>query len=1021
MKNPLLKKANPDADYWDSKLRNSMSKVYLDKYCRGGIVDNSGGFPSKMRDYVQKTVFGSKKAGDETDPSSVYFAIADAVGGKVVPSPYGAQIETTDGILLVNYEGPGSGMGTVYNELTGNESNAFPWDDDKAAVEAALTVFTPTPEKKMHMPRFNKKDKEFLKDMKIKANRLHIPEDPKAHEAAIRRIARTMKTGGDGMVRRLRTAEFIVPIDHKTAEQTLTRFAKQAAKATHVLYDAGPTSYSVRVMRGGDTIDEYNGGNSPYDSVSEFSRTENDVIEYKRLLEFAEQTAKEMAEQYGVPENMIDHDEDLMAEEREMAGMDFTVEDIGELHSMGIKESSFKSKFLNQSARMRDRVPENKPMKYSEDDLNYLLDWFGNMFGELKPDIRKRLMSVINNPNDRTWNNAYSIILNPRKWTTLWQAVIKVDPWFPKTGPSEDRNGKRIEGWAQIPSQKLLVKALLNLAGLNSMPTKPTLSNPFSPEDKKIMEQMGIQAAAKPKCPHCGSAHYSLMPTDFETAKCEDCGKNWEHGIVEGINDPKTASGSHWWPYGRHKFEPQEGIASCKACDYPADHKLHTTPPPSSPEEAMEQVRKKDAGESKRAFFSPEDAAKFRAENGGGNVLLPSDEPEENEEEVDYRRWEPVFDENGKPFARKACLPCEFCPQCHRDAERCRCPNKEELLDGKTVGDHLEEETKIATPHDQEAFGDGPVDFFEPVENPHSIQPLRASDKKPTPEELDAYYKEHIAAHEAHEYRGYADGRTCYICSAPKAYHTPDAKWKQASMKTATIYKVEQQSPNNWSVIGLPSMGWDNEGVDKEYPNSTIVPGLNHSLRTPEGLTQGIYEQLYDEFQTNDNLKAGDIFDTPVGQFICQGVDVLPHDDRAKAALQAVNDQYKCATCGCDQGDHRPSYDGEFTDYMECMRHPDTCKEFVKRKTAAVAPPAMPPAIVEEAPAGVVRPALEFPMQVKAPVTPVGFGQVVKPAMTPQPLETLPLSGQVKPALKEQLPEGKTHMYLDTDKGYKEI
>src|SRR5208337_269947 len=49
-------------------------------------------------------------------------------------------------------------------------------------------------------------------------------------------------------------------------------------------------------------------------------------------------------------------------------------------------------------------------------------------------------------------------------------------------------------------------------------------------------------AAAKPKCPHCGSDDYGLMPTDFETAKCNKCGKNWEHGIVEGINDPKEAA-----------------------------------------------------------------------------------------------------------------------------------------------------------------------------------------------------------------------------------------------------------------------------------------------------------------------------------------------------------------------------------------------------------------------------------------------------------------------------------------------
>ena len=233
-------------------------------------------------------------------------------------------------------------------------------------------------------------------------------------------------------------------------------------------------------MRGNDTIDEYNGGNSPYDSVSEFGRTDSDAIEYKRLLQFAETSAKEMAEEYGVPESMIEHNDDLMAEEREEAGMDFTSDDHGVLREMGIKGSKeasryyphdpripfsddakapygvelhpetlpkddpeaedrieekrkrFKSKMLQQGARQRDRVPVNNK-KYSEDDLNYLLDWFSNMFGALKPDIRKRLMRVINNPTEKTWDNAYSIILNGEgKMTTLWQAVIKVDPWFPK-------------------------------------------------------------------------------------------------------------------------------------------------------------------------------------------------------------------------------------------------------------------------------------------------------------------------------------------------------------------------------------------------------------------------------------------------------------------------------------------------------------------------------------------------------------------------------------------------------------
>jgi hypothetical protein len=95
----------------------------------------------------------------------------------------------------------------------------------------------------------------------------------------------------------------------------------------------------------------------------------------------------------------------------------------------------------------------------------------------------------------------------------------------------------------------------------------------YTPEDEQFMKEMKIWGSLKglvdtvqphnpllqppdpetatffkesegdgPHCPHCGSSDYGLMPTDFETAKCNACGKNWNHGIVKGINDPKTAA-----------------------------------------------------------------------------------------------------------------------------------------------------------------------------------------------------------------------------------------------------------------------------------------------------------------------------------------------------------------------------------------------------------------------------------------------------------------------------------------------
>lgn len=105
-------------------------------------------------------------------------------------------------------------------------------------------------------------------------------------------------------------------------------------------------------------------------------------------------------------------------------------------------------------------------------------------------------------------------------------------------------------------------------------------------------------------------------------------------------------------------------------------------------------------------------------------------------------------------------------------------------------------------------------------------------------------------------------------------------------------YKVEKitdvQFRSEWVIKGLPSP-YDSD--EKANPDSHIFPGLNYVTSTPEGLTAGLYEQLYGEYQINNALKEGDIFITPVGQFICEGVHVLPYDDVAKAALKAAEEK----------------------------------------------------------------------------------------------------------------------------------
>ena len=133
-------------------------------------------------------------------------------------------------------------------------------------------------------------------------------------------------------------------------------------------------------------------------------------------------------------------------------------------------------------------------------------------------------------------------------------------------------------------------------------------------------------------------------------------------------------------------------------------------------------------------------------------------------------------------------------------------------------------------------------------------------------------------------------------------------------------YAVTRQRGGNWYIQGLTDESGENVWIDV----SPQADGL--------ALAEQIYKDLYAEFQTNENLKDGDLFDTPVGRFICQGTDVLPHDAKAKQYIAQVDELYKCAACGCDQGRHRQRRDenGELY-YAECSQHPE-CRRYSKKQ-----------------------------------------------------------------------------------------
>ncbi len=83
-----------------------------------------------------------------------------------------------------------------------------------------------------------------------------------------------------------------------------------------------------------------------------------------------------------------------------------------------------------------------------------------NFYGALPEPMISRLQAVIDSPNQRTWNDAYSIIVGADGWMTLWQAVLEVDSSFPRVGTSQDLQGRILRPWPRVPDSFTLCRAI---------------------------------------------------------------------------------------------------------------------------------------------------------------------------------------------------------------------------------------------------------------------------------------------------------------------------------------------------------------------------------------------------------------------------------------------------------------------------------------------------------------------------------------------------------------------------------
>lgn len=98
-----------------------------------------------------------------------------------------------------------------------------------------------------------------------------------------------------------------------------------------------------------------------------------------------------------------------------------------------------------------------------------LLDNATNDFGKLGPEIRARLLAFIAAPSVELWDDIASIIVggfsrcgHKPSCRTVWQAVIAVDPSFPRACNPEP-SGRRLPAakrWPRFPDAVTVARAI---------------------------------------------------------------------------------------------------------------------------------------------------------------------------------------------------------------------------------------------------------------------------------------------------------------------------------------------------------------------------------------------------------------------------------------------------------------------------------------------------------------------------------------------------------------------------------
>jgi len=91
------------------------------------------------------------------------------------------------------------------------------------------------------------------------------------------------------------------------------------------------------------------------------------------------------------------------------------------------------------------------------------IEFASNLFGSLPVESKERIKRYLNKPTHKNWDDIYCLIISDgssRKLSTIWQAVVAIDPSFPQSAGCNTSCKDLKKKWPTIPSAETVIHAM---------------------------------------------------------------------------------------------------------------------------------------------------------------------------------------------------------------------------------------------------------------------------------------------------------------------------------------------------------------------------------------------------------------------------------------------------------------------------------------------------------------------------------------------------------------------------------